>query len=131
LSEVSSVVKKFIEDYIDSVDALEILLLLRDKPDKEWGPPAISSALSFGASNVSLRLSELKSAGMIRERTSGHDHLYQYGPSTAEMALAINELAKAYSTYRVRIIGMIFSKPMNRIRTFSDVTRSAGDEGEI
>jgi hypothetical protein len=128
LAEIPQIVQEFIQNYIESVDALEILLLLRDVPQKEWGSLAVSRALGFDPNAVATRLDKLKSAGLIRDRTVANERLYRYGPSTPEMALALNELAKLYPTYRVRIIGIIFSKPLNGIRTYADSFRSRHNE---
>ena len=116
MAEISSTVKDFIDEFIDSVDALDILLLLRGSPEDTWGPSAISRALQLDAALVATRLDQLRSAGLIRELTPATDCVYQYAPSSPEVALAIDELATAFSASRVRIVEQIFSKPLKRIQ---------------
>ena len=109
LAEIPSIVREFIGKYIESVTALEILLLLQDTPRAEWGSLEISRALELDPTVVAARLEELKSAGLVRDRSLAHERFYQYAPATQEIELAIDEVAKAYSMYPVRIIGLIFS----------------------
>ena len=120
LAEISHTVKDFIDEYIDSVDSLDILLLLRGSPEDTWGPSAISRALHLDAALVAPRLDHLRSAGLIQERTVATDCVYQYAPSSPDVALAIDELATAFATFRVRIVEQIFSKPLKKIQTFQD-----------
>jgi hypothetical protein len=122
------VVQDFIMEYIESVDALEILLFLRNTPETDWSANAVSKALELDPNAVSVRLDHLKHLALIQERGGGDKRLYRYHPPSPEVASAISELAQAYSTYRVRIIEMIFSKPLTKIRTFSDAFRLNADD---
>jgi len=120
LAEIPLVVTEFIEKYIESVDVLEILLWLRKTPENAWGASAVSKALALDNAVVAARLNELESLGLLRQRTVENDRLYQYGPAAQEVISAIDELAKVYSTFRVSIVGLIFSKPLKDIHTFPD-----------
>jgi hypothetical protein len=48
---------------------------------------------------------------------------YRYGPPSDAVERTIDELAESYAKYRVTVIGLIFSKPSERITVFSDAFR--------
>jgi len=120
LADIPQVVYEFIEKAVESIDALEILLCLRNAPEIEWATPALSKALQLDHAIVAARLNELASIGLLRQRSLGNECLYQYGPATQEMISTIDELARVYSTFRVSIVRLIFSKPLKDIQTFPD-----------
>jgi hypothetical protein len=114
LSEVPSIVQEFIGKYVRSVTALEILLVLQESPRCEWGTLEISTALELAPAVVAARLNELKSAGLVSGRSIANQQFYRFVSPTHETDLAINRLAKAYSMYPVRIIGLVKRVPKSR-----------------
>jgi hypothetical protein len=48
---------------------------------------------------------------------------YRYSPPTREVEETIDGLAESYAKYRVTVIGLIFSKPSERVTLFSDAFR--------
>jgi hypothetical protein len=49
--------------------------------------------------------------------------VYRYAPATAELEASVDGLAESYAKYRVAVVALIFSKPSERVRTFSDAFR--------
>jgi hypothetical protein len=79
-----------------------------------------------------------RGAGLVAEVDSSEDWLermtrarllisngdsYRFAPATAEMEAAVDGLAESYAKYRVAVIALIFSKPSERVRTFSEAFR--------
>lgn len=120
-------VRLFIRDYIQSVEQLEILLLLYQHPDKEWTPNAVSKEIRSTPISTAKRLSDLKAARLVDEK-SGSEKVYTYRPATAELSKQIAELADTYATMRVTVIDLIFSKPVDKIRTFADAFKLREDK---
>jgi hypothetical protein len=106
-SEIPPIVKEFIGKYIRSVTALEILLILQERPRTEWGPLEIGRALDLAPPVAAVRLNELKTAGLVRNRIVANQPLYEFVPQTSQTELAINRLAKAYSMHPVTIVGLV------------------------
>jgi hypothetical protein len=48
---------------------------------------------------------------------------YRYHPSTDGTESTIDDLAESYAKYRVAVIGLIFSKPSERVTVFADAFR--------
>jgi hypothetical protein len=116
---VPTAVRRLIADRIESVQQLEILLLLRAASDKEWSPEEVARALVTEVDSSEDWLERMTRARLL---TSNGDS-YRYAPATAEMEDAIDGLAESYAKYRVAVIALIFSKPSERVRTFSDAFR--------
>ncbi len=108
---IPEVVRKFIAKHIQSVDILEILLVLQKEPWKEWAPVAVSNALRLDETSVHSRLQRLVVAQVISSRYVGREQVFHYDPATPDLAHAVRELAKWYSSHPVALISLIYSNP--------------------
>jgi hypothetical protein len=117
---ISEEVKRFIIDHINSVEQLEVLLFLRSNEDKEWDAGGVSRELRIDPVSAATRLDDLCRQGLLAVRTST---LYRYSPKTRELEQAVRELAETYENHRFSVINMIFSKPIDKIRSFADAFR--------
>jgi hypothetical protein len=55
------------------------------------------------------------------------DVAYGYAPRSAELDAAVQGLAREYALRRVTVIGLIFSNPVDKIRSFADAFRIRKD----
>src|ERR671914_11952 len=121
-TELPTAVRHLIAERIESVQQLEILLLLRSAPDKDWSPPEVARALVTQVESSEEWLEEMTRDRLLVTRGRG----YRYAPATAELEAAVDGLAESYAKYRVTVIALIFSQPSERVRTFSDAFRIRG-----
>jgi len=121
--EIPDQVSLFIRNRIDSIEQLETLLLLRKHRDREWTPEDVSRALFTNPESAGLRLEDFHSHSLLALRAAGNKLYYRYSPKLPETDDTIAALADAYAKYPVRVIDMIFSKPLDKIRTFADAFR--------
>jgi hypothetical protein len=126
--QLSEAVQQFIARYITSVDQIEILLLLKQDPSREWTAESVARKLFTQAEPTGQRLVELALQGLLSEKTISSLRSYRYEPRTVELDRAVNQLAAEYPKYRVTVINLIFSKPIDKIRTFADAFRLRQDE---
>jgi hypothetical protein len=112
-------VARFIAAEIDSVGQLEVLLLLRGTPDKQWTAREVARALVSQAVSVAYWLDRMVNSGLL----TAVDDSYRYAPATPEVERTVDALAESFATYRVAVIGLIFSKPSEGVRSFSDAFR--------
>jgi hypothetical protein len=112
-------VKRFIAEHVDSVEALEVLLLLKNNPDKEWRAEDVSRELYTQPESAAMRLAELESIDLLAVRDES-GLLYRYSPGTGTLDQTVSGLSRAYKERRVTVISLIFSKPIDKIRTFAD-----------
>lgn len=124
-------VKRLIHDKINSVEQLEVLLLVRANSDKVWNAVETSRELRIQPESAATRLTDLWVGGLL-ERISDSDGSdppsatemsFRYKPSDTALAHAADGLAHAYKERRFTVIDLIFSKPTDTIRSFSDAFR--------
>jgi hypothetical protein len=112
-------VERFIADEVESVEQLEVLLLLRAAPDKEWTAHEVARALVSQVDSVADWLARMA----VRNLLSQANGRYRFSPATPEVARTIDALAESFAKYRVTVVGLIFSKPSERVRLFADAFR--------
>ena len=105
---------------IESVEQLEVLLLLWRAPERGWTSDEVATAVYSHPSSVVRRLAMLLGQGLLREREPG---CYQYAPRTAELHDTVSRLDHMYRERRVAVITLIASKPIENVRAFSDAFR--------
>lgn len=123
---ISPEVKRFISEYIDSVELLEVLLLLRNGGKKEWSVDSVSRELRSTPDSVAKRLGDLCARRLLSKK-EGAVPLYHYLPETKELDSATQRLAQAYAERRATVIDLIFSKPTDALRHFSDAFKLRKD----
>jgi hypothetical protein len=129
---LSSRLKRFIADHIDSVMQLELLLLLRERLAQAWSAEGLAQECRVEPIWVEGHLRAMVAAGLA----TAFDTMpatYRYAPKSPEMMDTVDELARAYADRRVTVIGLIFAKPTDKIRSFADAfrlrkDRPAGDD---
>ena len=120
-------VRALIASHINSVVQLELLLLLHAEPGRERTAADISKELRIDATWVMAQLRELSAAGLL-SATEGPSPAFRYWASRPDLHDAVEGLAEAYATRRVTVISMIFSKPVDPIRSFTDAFKLRRDK---
>jgi hypothetical protein len=121
---IESEIRNFISRYIDSVEQLEILLLLRNAGDKQWTAAEINDRLQSNLSSIQSRLKGLCDLKFIMCT----QNVFQYQKTKdPDMERILDKLAHVYKEKRNRIIEIIFSKPQDKLRDFSDAFRIRKD----
>ncbi|HYC33835.1 MAG TPA: hypothetical protein VEB59_16210 [Gemmatimonadales bacterium] len=113
-------VHRFLYHNIDSVEQLEVLLLLRRAADRGWTAEEVARELYSHPSSVLHRMSSLAGRGLLRELEPA---CFRYAPRSAELHDTVRAVAEAYRERRVAVITLIASKPIENVRAFSDAFR--------
>ncbi len=122
-------VQRFISTHIDSIEKLEVLLLLRMRTDREWSAKDVSLELRITEASAAMRLADLAASRLLMEVASTPPS-YRYSPASHEDAQDVSELQDTYSTRRVSVISFIFSKPLEKVRGFADAFRLKRDKDD-
>jgi hypothetical protein len=122
-------VQRFISTHIDSIEKLEVLLLMRARADREWSALEVSQELRITEASATARLEDLTGRRLLVQR-DGRPASYRFSPANSEDAQDVSELQATYSTRRVSVISFIFSKPLDRVRGFADAFRLKRDKDE-
>ena len=110
-------VEELIAGCIDSIETLEILLLLQRSPDTFWRPAAVGSHLGMGEGTAEKRLAGLLGRELVTKGTSGG---YRYTPKDDEVREHVSALAAAYAEQRAAVVNAVFGENLTRIRAFAD-----------
>jgi hypothetical protein len=129
LTELPHRIQNFIAAYIRSLDALEVILFLRQSAPKEWEAAAIGSALNIELGVVLAKLEELETAGLVI-RNIKDPACYRLNSSDPDQVAILADLAKLYASHRVKIITLIFTQPLEKIQTFADAFRFRKEEDD-
>lgn len=115
-AELSPALVAFVRQHINSIETLEVLLLLYRQPDRAWSADAVAAELRIQPRSAAVRLAALEKAGLLSIEVEAGRRFN----GAAEARPRVVELDGAYQTHRVRIIELIFSKPADNMRVFAD-----------
>lgn len=105
-------------DHIDSVEQLEVLLLLQ-RSAVDWTSHAVAAELRIDPASAQRRLEALATASFAE--ADGASFRYRRGgPYDA----AVRQLARVYTERRVSVITLIFTKP---VRPENDPVRALAE----
>lgn len=113
--EISAKLKQFIFEFVDSVELIEVLLLIRNHADTWFSAAQISAELRSNPTSISKRLSRLANIDLLEQ----NGDQFKFAPQSKELKEIVNELANEYLLRRHRIFELIFSSSKNA-RQFAD-----------
>jgi hypothetical protein len=118
-------VAQFIANHIDSVEVLEVLLLLRERASEEWTDESVARELRINPVSTAARLKALAARGLLSSRDAV---AFRYAPVTTAIDATVRRVAECYKERRVSVITAIFSRPNENVRIFADAFRIRKDE---
>ena len=121
---LSAKLRALINRAIDSVEHVEVLLLLKSQPQRDWTPQEIAAELRRSEASVAHRLRALTRVKLALGSESG----YRYQSGDADDT--VEELAYEYEHRRVRLIEAIFSRSIDSARSFADAFRLWGEDDD-
>lgn len=104
------------------------MLLLLHAQRKAWSAEEVSQELRIDPTSAADRLADLHVRGVLT-MSEASGPIYRYQPQIPGFEPTVNNLAKSYQEYRVTVISLIFSKPIDKIRTFADAFKFRKDKG--
>jgi hypothetical protein len=113
-------VRRFLVDFVDSAEQLEVLLLLHRSRERGWAATEVASELRTASESVVRRLDSLVSGGLV-EGPDATDR-YQFARGHRDEAL-VGRLAEEYKLKRVAVLELIFSRPGPGVRDFAEAFR--------
>jgi hypothetical protein len=125
---ISPEVRALIVDRIDSVVQLELLLLLQASAGRAWTAAEVAQQLRIELSWAAGQLGELASRGLAAPGDApDSSDAFRYAPTPPSLDATVVQLARDYAERRVTVITLIFSKPVDKLRTFADAFRFRKD----
>jgi hypothetical protein len=111
---------RFIQTTVPAVDAAELLLLLRGKPEAGFSAEEAVAKLGPGItiSEASRHLEQFQSKGLVEKV----ENKFRYLPNSV-LAPKVDTLAQAYQTRPVTLIRVIYALRDSKIQNFADAFR--------
>jgi hypothetical protein len=123
-NDIPDDVRAFIGQSIHSVAHLEVLLALRQEPDRLWSAEEITNRLYLERQMVMGMLADL-----VRQRfVVQEDVNFRYKPANDTVGGLIERLAQLYQDRRVAVTIEIFAKPPDAASAFAEAFRLRGKE---
>lgn len=123
---LSPTVQRFLSRGIDSVEALEVLLLLRAHAGRAWEVEAIVAELRSTPYSIRRRLDALTKRRLLRFE----DGRWCYA-ATPNVDAVVAEVADSYDRLRLRVIEALYGAPKREpLRAFADAFRLRDDEDD-
>jgi hypothetical protein len=117
-SDLPPELKAFLYSCVDSVEQVEILMLLR-RSERAWTARGVTVELGLVERVARAQLETLTSRGLVRAETGGAEVAYRYQPKTAQLRRYADLLADSYGTARTAIYRFI-STNVRRSKRFAD-----------
>jgi hypothetical protein len=124
--ELPSDVRQFLAEYIRSIEQLEILLLLRESPERQWTPAAIYQRVRSSERSVTGTLEALCKQNLVRQSDEPAPG-YQFSPPTDQLKDTIATVARLYLERRVKIVEAIYSERVSEVDQFAKAFRLRKD----
>jgi hypothetical protein len=113
-------VKTLIIEKIESVEHIEILLLLHANPSKSFSAAEVSQKLRTGEDSTMRRLADMTVKGLVQDVQSEGKAMYSIATRDPALSALVAKLLKTYQERRVSVLTLIFSKPLEKIQVFAD-----------
>jgi hypothetical protein len=121
--------RRLLAQHINSVEQLEILLLLRRRPDESWTAAAVAEELRTSELSATKRLHDLRGRGFLTS-SDPSDEAFRYGPATDWLRNAVDRVSELYAERPHGVIDLIFSKPIDNLRVYADAFRYRKDDSD-
>ena len=115
-------VDRFLARFVHSIEYLEILLHLAERPEQGFTIDELVGAMYTTPASVQRRLDKMVMDGMVTV-TEASNPLYTFAPSNRDMVPLVAEVTRVYRERRVAVITRIASRPMDNVQAFSDAFR--------
>lgn len=104
---------------------LELLLLAFGRRDRAWTAGDLAREMRIDPAWVDAQLRSMTGKGFfeIAADEPAQPARFRFAPRTPGHDRAVADLAQAYADRRVSVIGLIFSKPVDKLRSFADAFR--------
>ncbi len=122
--DLADVVIRDVDQYVDSLDALEVVMLLFRERQRTWTADDVVRELRISGRVARRELDRMRSRGVASEA----DGAYRFDSTDVDKAAAIARIAAAYGARRVELINYVASQTLKRIQSIADAFKLKKDE---
>jgi hypothetical protein len=118
---------KFIAAELQSLEQLEILLLLSGNPHRWWTAKSVYEVIKSSISSVQDRLTELVNRSVLKTETDSEVR-YQFSPASDDLWRVVTELREAYKERPVKVVQALYNKPPDAVNEFAKAFKIRRDD---
>ena len=122
--ELSIEVKKILYEHVETLEQLEVLVLLCRRPEQLWTVDMIESKLSIPGSDVYGAVKSLLASGAVSRMSGIEGEAYEI-TREPKLRSMIGKLVESYESNRFSVIKLVSEAAMDRVR--SSMTRAFAD----
>lgn len=122
-NEIPQEVIQFIGEQIQTLEQLEVLLLVAALPDRVWTADGVFQVVQTNRDVVLQRLEEFVKRGLMTKGDEG----YRYAPKSESLARQIASTSHIYKLRRHKLIELIYSPRDEELRRFSEAFKFKKD----
>jgi hypothetical protein len=115
-SGVPSDVQSFLLDHFESLEQLQVLILLQRSPDQHWDASRVTRELSVPLSVAEESLLALKAHGLVAYEGAPGDSRFRYAPSSEELARQVDRLIESYAEQHAEVLRLMTANAIERLR---------------
>lgn len=116
----------FLLKNISSIEQLEILRVLNEKPEKEWEASELGPLVQASAEVVASHVIAMENRGLLTF-VDKKTHLCRFGPKP-DLTDMVEQLLQFYQQRPVSMIRLVYDRATIHLRTFSDSFRLKDDK---
>jgi hypothetical protein len=120
--DIGDDLKRFVVENINSVEQLEVLLLLYRAPDRWWTAEQVTAEIRTSLASARKRLDDLCSRNLLDVKLV-QDVLFQYRPPNSEVARLVEKLAELYRQRMFGFIDLIYDRRRDAVRDLAEAFR--------
>ncbi len=113
--------QEFLNQNIEQVEDLEILLLVRGKPQHEWSAIEVGQQIGVDPISVGNRLMRLYLDGFLNHPDSaGRLFQYRHRNHSNRVERCLNELADVFAKSRMEVVNYLVMRQRRQFSQFAD-----------
>jgi hypothetical protein len=122
--DLADVVIRDVDQYVDSLDALEVVMLLFRDRGRAWSADDVVKELRISVRVARRELDRMRGRGIATEKGGS----YRFDESDVEKAAAVARIAAIYGTRRIELINYVASQTLKRIQSIADAFKLKKDD---
>jgi hypothetical protein len=122
-------IRRFLDGNIETIDQLEVLRVLGEKPDRDWTAASLAAEVQAAPQLVAAHITALHGRGLLTVVARGTESVARYGARTPELQDLVGRLLQLYRERPVTMIKMVYERAKDPLRTFADAFRLRKEEG--
>lgn len=122
MADVSEEARAFIDRYIDSLEKLEVLMLLARSPERAFSAGEVASTLQIGLAAADRNLGQLTGRSLL-EAKLGKDLFYTYAPRLPHLEKGARALEREYRQNRLAVLKLVAGHRPGSLRDFAEAFR--------